>query len=429
MAKINFYLRDGKSTKETPIILFLFYNRERTKIPTGKTINPKYWNSLDQSVRTSKDFPQGKLINEFLRQAQEIVESTIFQLEIELQRPPEKGELITAIQQQFNPSKEPTTKARQLGFFEVFDQLIEESLNGDRLDDFGKRFSYKTVQKYRTCLNLFKEFHKIYPFTFETIDQEFYKRIITYLNSRNYRPNTVGKYIQTLKAFLLFAMEKGYNQNEYFKSKKFKAFKEPGFSIYLTEEELASILELDLTAHTHLDRVRDLFLVGCWTGLRFSDFTSIKQQYIEGDLLHIAQFKGKQKIVIPILPVFRQILNKYDGKLKTPLPPTITNQKMNAYLKEIAKMSPNLQHLIQDEITMGGVKKKIELQKWEMVTTHTARRSFATNMYKSGHPSIDLMKITGHRTEKAFLLYIKVTPEDSAQRLMEHWKKIDNERN
>jgi hypothetical protein len=103
MAKINFYLRDGKASKETPIILFLFYNRERTKIPTGKTIHPKYWNSLDQSVRTSKEFPQGKLINEFLRQAQEIVESTIFQLELELQRSPEKEELTAAIQHQLNP--------------------------------------------------------------------------------------------------------------------------------------------------------------------------------------------------------------------------------------------------------------------------------------------------------------------------------------
>lgn len=425
MAKINFYLRDGKASKETPIILFLFYNRERTKIPTGKTIHPKYWNSIDQSVRTSKEFPQGKLINEFLRQAQEIVESTIFQLELELQRSPKKEELTAAIQHQLNPSVGVTTKAKKLAFFDVFDLLIEESLNGDRLDDFGKRFSYRTVQKYRTCLNLLKEFHKIYPFTFETIDQEFYKRILTYLNSKNYRPNTVGKYIQTLKAFLLFATEKGYNQNEYFKSKKFKAFKEPGFSIYLTEEELASILELDLTAHPHLDRVRDLFLVGCWTGLRFSDFTSIKPQNIDGDFLHMAQFKGSQKVVAPILPVFRQILNKYEGKFKNPLPPTISNQKMNAYLKEIAKMSPKLQHLIQDEIIMGGVKKKIELQKWEMVTTHTARRSFATNMYKSGYPSISLMKITGHRTEKAFLLYIKVTPEDSAQRLMEHWTKLE----
>jgi integrase len=96
---------------------------------------------------------------------------------------------------------------------------------------------------------------------------------------------------------------------------------------------------------------------------------------------------------------------------------------MNAYLKEIAKMSTLLQHNIQEDYTIGGIKKKIELQKWEMVTTHTARRSFATNMYKSGYPSISLMKLTGHRTEKAFLLYIKVTPEDSAQQLLEHWKK------
>lgn len=429
MAKINFYLRDGKASKETPIILFLFYNRERTKIPTGKTIHPKYWNSLDQSVRTTKEFPQGKLINEFLRQAQEFVESTIFQLEIDLQRSPEREELIAAIQLESHQSMGTAKKAKTLGFFEVFEQFIEESLNGIRLDDNGKRFNYRTIQKYRTCFTLIKEFHRNTPFTFETIDLEVYNKLRTYLNSKNYRPNTVGKYIQTLKVFLAYATEKGFSKNDFYKSKKFKAPKEEGFSIYLTEEELTSLSELDLNTQTHFDRVRDLFLVGCWTGLRFSDFTSIKPQNIDGDYLRITQVKTNHKIVVPILPVFRQILNKYEGKFKNPLPPTISNQKMNAYLKEIAKMSPKLQHLIHDEITMGGVKKKIELQKWEMVTTHTARRSFATNMYKSGYPSISLMKITGHRTEKAFLLYIKVTPEDSAQRLLEHWKKIDNENN
>jgi site-specific recombinase XerD len=429
MAKFNFYLRDPKANSETPIILFIFYNGTRVKVSTGKSIHPKYWNAVDQSIRSSKEFPGAKLFNASLHQMQETIESILLKLDYDLKRPPEKSELVEAINELLNPKKEVLEKLGKPEFFQAFEQFIEESLNGKRLDDLGKRFNYRTIQKYRTCLTLLREFYRNNPFTFDTIDLELYKRLLTYLNSKNYRPNTVGKYIQTLKVFLSYATEKGFNTNEFYKSKKFKAPKEEGFSIYLSEEELTSIHELDLTAYPHLDRVRDLFLVGCWTGLRFSDFTTIKHQNIEGDFLRITPLKTNDKVVVPILPVFRQILNKYEGKFNTPLPPKISNQKMNAYLKEIAKMSPLLQQDIQKDYVIGGIKKKIELQKWKMVTTHTARRSFATNMYKSGYPSISLMKITGHRTEKAFLLYIKVTPEDSAQRLMEHWKKIDNEKN
>lgn len=429
MARFNFYLRDPNATAETPIILYISYNSNRIKISTSKSIHPKYWNGLDQSVRSNKEFPGGKLLNAALHQMQEIIESILLKLEYDLKRPPEKSELLEAINMLQKPKKEVLEKYGKPDFFQVFEQLIEETTNGERLDDFGKRFNPRTIQKYRTCLNLLREFHMTYPCTFDSIDQEFYKRILTYLNAKNYRPNTVGKYIQTLKTFLHYANEKGYNQNEFFRSRKFKAFKEPGFSIYLNEEELNSIYALDLSTHPNLERVRDLFLVGCWTGLRFSDFTTIKHHNIEGDFLRITPLKTNNKIVVPILPVFRQILNKYDGQYNTPLPPTISNQKMNAYLKEIAKMSPLLQHSIQEDYVIGGVKKKIELQKWEMVTTHTARRSFATNMYKSGYPSISLMKLTGHRTEKAFLLYIKVTPEDSAQQLLDHWKRNNDENN
>jgi site-specific recombinase XerD len=429
MAKFNFYLRDPKANSETPIILFIYYNGIRVKISTGKSIHPKFWNAVDQSARSSKEYPGAKLLNATLNQLQETIESILLKLDYDLKRPPVRTELLEAINILLNPKKEVQDKKVKPDFFKAFEQFIEESLNGYRLDDFGKRFNYKTIQKYRTCLTLLRGFYRNNPFTFDTIDLELYKRLLTYLNSKNYRPNTVGKYIQTLKVFLTYATEKGFNTNEFYRSPKFKAPKEEGFSIYLSEEELTSLHELDLTAHPHLDRVRDLFLVGCWTGLRFSDFTTIKHQNIEGDLLRITPLKTNDKVVVPILPIFRQILNKYDGKFSTPLPPKISNQKMNAYLKEIAKMSPLLQQDIQKDCVIGGIKKKIELQKWEKVTTHTARRSFATNMYKSGYPSISLMKLTGHRTEKAFLLYIKVTPEDSAQRLLEHWKKIDNENN
>lgn len=209
----------------------------------------------------------------------------------------------------------------------------------------------------------------------------------------------------------------------YFQSKQFKAHKVPGFSIYLNEGEIKDLYNLDLTKTPHWERVRDLFIVGCWTGLRFSDFTAIKPENIQGELIHVKTFKTGEPVVIPIHNMVKKIMVKYSGKYPNSLPPAIANQKMNAYLKEIAKQVDSLQTPVEVEGTKGGLKFTETKQKWELVTTHTARRSFATNVYKSGYDAISLMKITGHRTEKSFLLYIKVTPEENAQKLLEHWNK------
>jgi len=194
----------------------------------------------------------------------------------------------------------------------------------------------------------------------------------------------------------------------------FKTLTEESQNIYLTPEELQEIYQLDLSDKPSLEKTRDLFIVGCWTGLRYSDWNKIAPENIKGELITIFQEKTGQKVVVPIHPTVRQILNKYDGIL----PKTISNQKFNAYLKQITKLV-KLNQSVSKQTTRAGKKETILKKKWEMVTTHTARRSFATNMYKAGVPSITIMAITGHRTESVFLKYIKVTLEEHANKMRE----------
>jgi integrase len=106
------------------------------------------------------------------------------------------------------------------------------------------------------------------------------------------------------------------------------------------------------------------------------------------------------------------------------LPKALTNQKFNVYIKEVAKLA-KIKDLTHKAITKGGTNVSKQFEKHELVTSHTARRSFATNLYKSGFPAISIMKITGHKTETAFLKYIKVTPEEHAKLLYMHWIKQD----
>ena len=185
----------------------------------------------------------------------------------------------------------------------------------------------------------------------------------------------------------------------------------------MDEEELERIRRCDLHNHKSLERVRDLFLMCCWTGLRYSDISSLTSECVQGDMIVIRQRKTNNYVTIPMHPVFREVLDRYGG-----VPVTMSNQKFNVYLKDVCKAA-RIRKRVLKSITKGGRKNTKSYEKWELVSSHTGRRSFATNLYKSGFPSISIMQITGHKTEAAFLKYIKVSTQEHARLLAEHWNK------
>ena len=160
-----------------------------------------------------------------------------------------------------------------------------------------------------------------------------------------------------------------------------------------------------------------MFVLSCYTGLRYSDLIQLSNANLidKYTKLKIKTEKTGELVIIPLNKYLREILKKHDG-----LPSySISNQKMNEYLKELAKMVELDENILLSS-TKGGIKKEGNFKKHELVTVHTARRSFATNAYLMDVPSISIMKITGHRTEKAFLKYIKISQEDNANKLINH---------
>ena len=166
-----------------------------------------------------------------------------------------------------------------------------------------------------------------------------------------------------------------------------------------------------------------MFLVGCHTGLRFSDFSILKPNQIKDGFIETTQIKTGGAVVIPVHDVVKNILAKYNGQL----PQAITNQKFNKYIKDVVKLVDELKVEVDITSTKGGKSIIVRSQKCELISTHTARRSFATNQFRAGLPSLTIMSITGHKTEKAFLKYIKVTPSEHAQIMKDHWEKRKNE--
>ena len=254
---------------------------------------------------------------------------------------------------------------------------------------------------------------------FRNIDKLFFNDFVAYLQELGLSTNTIWHKTVSIKAVMKAANEQELTDNT--KYTTFKNVSEESQAIALSEKELDLLAKYDFSKSPRLERTRDLFLIGCWTGLRFSDFTRIKQENIKDNFLTIQQQKTNEFVTIPLHPVFLSIWNKYNGVL----PANISNQKFNDNLKDVCK-DAGLNDRVIKSITKGGKKISTVYEKWELVSSHTARRSFATNLYKSGFPSISIMQITGHKTESSFLKYIKVTKEEHAKMLMKHWESINN---
>ncbi len=433
MAKFNFNLREPESEGETAIHLIVRWNNNRLVFPTKERIDPKFWETGKkkrnfQRATETKQFPTYPEFNARLKKIKGDAEDIFRRFENDNEhRQPTVEELRELLYNKFNPSSDNGKK----DLFSFIEKYIEEAKS--RINDkTGRAYSAGIIHAYNNTLGILRDFKKLKGkrIDFNTIDLDFYHNFSEYLTKvKGFANNTIGGHIKRIKTFLNEATERGLNTNLAYKSKRFKVITEDTDSIYLNEKELDAIYQLDLSDNPRLDRVRDLFLVGCWTGLRFSDFSTIKSQNIKGDFIEIETQKTAEPVVIPIHSTVKQIMKKYKGKYPNSLPPAISNVKMNAYIKELGKiekleeLAKSLHAQTSTSITKGGVNISTNHKKFELITTHTARRSFASNLSLAGLPSSTIMKITGHKTEKSFMRYIKITPNENAKILQLHWRK------
>ncbi len=417
MAKIKFKIRDTKGSKEQLIYVIYYLNQEKLRYSTGIKLNPEFWNNTKGRVRDRQEVPNKNKINKFLSDLENTINERL--TEITLSKKQLSKELFFSIAKETLSPKTQEDSEKKRSLFSFIDQFIERAQKQVN-PTTGKIVSYYTVRKYFQCKNELLNYEGKYKtkLDFDSIDLEFYENFVDMLREKNQSNNNIGKHIKTLKTFLNDATERGINKNMKFKSKRFKAFSETADAIYLTENELNTLYKLDLNKNPKFEKVRDLFIIGAWTGLRFSDFSTIKPEFINEGFLHIEQHKTLGKVTIPLHRVVTEILGKYKGQL----PKAISNQKFNEYLKEIGKLA-ELDAPVYKSITKGGKRISAKYKKWELMTTHTGRRSFASNLYKSGFPAKSIMQITGHKTEAAFMKYLKLTPDEHAKLLQTHWQK------
>lgn len=341
---------------------------------------------------------------------------------------------------------EPKIETESIPSFNKYFADFVKSAPKRRNKKTGRLIVKSTVRSYQTTYNHIIAFTAIQEkefYTFEEIDTDFYNAYIDYLESKEFTANTVGKLIKTLKAVLRQAETDKINKNPAFHD--FIAFSESVDNVYLSETELEMIRTTNLQISpikimkliaaqdvdfkmldddwlvygNTLERVRDWFFLLAWTASRFSDLEKITQQEVNSGFITFRQQKTNEKVIIPIHPVIREIFVRNNYKM----PPPISIQKFNNYIKVICLLA-GLTNIESRTRTEGGVLRTKTFPKWMLISSHTGRRSFCTNMYLRGFPMLTIMAISGHTTEKSFLEYIKVNKQQHAQFMLQLWSKF-----
>jgi integrase len=226
--------------------------------------------------------------------------------------------------------------------------------------------------------------------------------------------NSVGKTIKHMKSFLKSRMKKKIIP--YIDLSDYKVLEEDVDAVYLSWEEISIIYHLSLTGHPHLEKYRDLLVLGCLTGFRFSDYSNIKPDEIRSGMLYVTQKKTGSTVIVPLRKDAKAILiDKYCMQM-----PQISNPNFNEYIKEVCRIAGITE---QVKITHKRGNKVIEevKPKYAWITSHTCRRSFCTNEYLAETPADLIMTISGHKTEKAFRRYIKADRIQKAHMIKKLW--------
>ena len=399
--KINFRLNKKNKNDKTGFLRMDFsYTGKRFRYFFGISLPDNHWSNTKQRVKSSVS--NSLEINKRLSEVEKDIVKIYYEL-INNNITPSNAML----KQRLDESLRGISS--QLSFYEFVVEFIKRSANTKKPS---------TIKEYNYTINDLKTFEKHIKrrIEWDTIDMKFYDAYMDYqYNVKGNSQNLFGKRIKTLKTFLNDAYERGANKHLMYKG--FKVLQKETDAIYLTEDEIEKIYQLDLTENKRLEKVRDLFIVECNTGVRFEDLMHIENENVLENSIKIKIRKTGDILNTLLLPDTAVILNKYNYQL-----PRISNTNYNLYIKEIGELA-GINDTIIHNTYKAGKEISIKQKKFELISSHTSRRSFATNMYHRGYSSVLIMSIIGHKKESTFLKYIRITNEEAVKIITMSYKK------
>ena len=321
---------------------------------------------------------------------------------------------------QFSKSYNRSAKTQELVIDFLQKRFIVDCQSGVRLSPKRQKLKSTSLHTYFTTLGHWKKFEEVQQrkialkdFNQKDIDQFSDYLIIDCELAMNTHAKVLTDMLQVLK----YAIHLKLLPPSRLVGFDFDTRREETDSIYLTETELLELMSVDQFNSEIEEQVRDVFVLGCFTGMRFSDYSTLDTKAIRNNRLEFVQKKTGNKVTIPIHPTVRQILEKYNYTLPE-VPP---NNEFNRIIKIVGEKLPSLHVSFVKQITYKRERKQVKMMKYEFLQTHTARRSFCSNEYLRGTDPMVIMAISGHKSHKSFMRYIKVSNEQFADKLEQIW--------
>jgi len=397
-----------KSNGKTPIYIRYYASRNsRVLINTGEEINPNDW-------LISKSQPKAKLSNVT------VINSLNFQL----------NRLSNILQYTSDVNVEPTTAyiKRLFQSNENFDVISSE------MDFYGHLEHYINAKRDQVVPDVIKDYyamkkhlkgfevHRETPITFESLNYDFYLSWIDYLavhpqntveGPKGLSNNSIGKQVKNLKAFLNDRMRRKLISP--IDISQYKVIQEEVDHVYLNQSEIDDIAKVDVEGDEDLKKIKDFFIIGCYTGLRFSDIVRLKPEYISEGMITLRQKKTSGKVVVPLRKPVQEVLKRNNN-----FAPQVSSFEFNKNIKVLGRKA-GIDEVVEIEKKKGIKKVVSQHKKYDLISSHTCRRSFCTNAYLEGIDVQLIMKISGHKTEKAFKRYLKLSSLEAALKLKEAW--------
>lgn len=412
--KVNFYPEKRKDktgkliTENVPITLFFSFEGQRLMYFTGYRIDLDKWDTKLQHVTPNcfnRDGVSSSEINDHLDEIKTKVKGIYVKMKV-------NGQLrsIPAIRDELKDAMGNEQKSPD--FYEVWDKFIAKE---------GYKWTAGTAKRFEVNKGLLQEFERVkhYKLSFPAINETFFEKYVSFLkDDRNHQNSTIKKNIKSLKWVLNWATLKRFNTNLFYKSYQHELKELKKKQVFaLTWEELLKVYNLKIDS-LHLDRVRDCFCFCCFTGLRYSDVYNLNRINIKNNHIEFTTVKTGDTLIIELNQYSRAILNKYAD---VPLPdnkalPVISNQNFNIYLKDLGKLA-GLTGDVEIIYFQGSDRKVKAVKQWQLLSTHTGRRTFVSTAVYFDIPTEIIMQWTGHSDSKMLDRYINISGKQKTKQM------------
>ncbi|WP_291530621.1 tyrosine-type recombinase/integrase [Bacteroides sp. UBA939] len=424
--RVNFNLK-GIGGRRSQIWLSTTINKERARVYTTLLIEPEFWlkttrtqeggGAVESSTLNAIQNKYNKKINKELEKILDYCKEYGVMVS--------QSHLMSNVMEHSKTNFEAFLNSKIRGIEvktrkcpeEFVKAYIERKINMVNKDT-QRKIVDGTIYNHQNALQRLERFcrEKNQRLVWELFNNRLEENFTAWLMEQNYSVNTIASQYSIMKVWLREAEMEGLINDKSFHRYTTKAHDVD--NIYLSGDEIERLYNIDFSdaaiaseidAKSMIEQTRDLFIIACWTGLRFGDWKDLSKADLTADTMTITTSKTNRTVIIPLHPLVRNIIRKYDGKLPMAV------DKTHA-LKQIRKCGElaGINEVMSLSRVVGGKTIIRRESKYHFIMNHTARRSFATNMYLKGVPSISIMAITGHTTEANFLKYIKMSQAEHA---------------